>query len=575
MAYIVTGGADLKYDSLSVIPLGGQSELGQVLWVVTYGGEILIVDAGVAYPPEGLPGVDLLLPNTNFLEANADKILALLLTNGHEEHSGGVSYLLNHLKVPRIMAPQFVAAMLTQSLIEREEREKTGQRFPEVDTVEWRYPYQIGNFEVEWIKVNDAIADAAALRIGTPEGDIIYTSSFKLDQTPVDKRLLDVGRLAQVGDQGVLLLISDSAGVENHGYTPSERSVLAGLSKHIASAPSRVIVVIPGTSTHRLQILCDLAKANDRKVVIVGETLVRTALSGALTGNLNYDRSIEASLEDLSKLKDKQILVVATGCEGDPMEVMRELSSGRNEDLSVKEGDTVIYSADIIPGRVRQMSVILDQFLTRGVQVVHGKHEGVHMPKHASREELKLMLSITKPKYFVPAIGEGRHIMHHAQLAMDWGIPQAHAFPLKNGEILEIDNGVANMIGTIEAQAVLFNRDQGERVTTFSVNERRSLSLEGVVTVALAVSNVGELLSGPTIESGAAGFLLSKEWEEMQDELKGAIHELIARARKDAPPIDVAQLRSQIRDSVSKALRAKLQAKPTVQVIIHELTKAI
>lgn len=573
MAHIVTGSADLKYDSLSVIPLGGQSELGQMLWIITYGGEILIVDAGVAYPPEGLPGVDLLLPNTNFLEANAEKILALVLTNGHEEHSGAVYYLLNHLKVPRIMAPQFVSALLTQNFLRREETEKREISYPPIDTIEWRHPYQIGPFEVEWIKVNDAIADAAALRIGTPEGDIIYTSSFKLDQTPVDKRLLDVSRLAQLGDDGVLLLISDSAGVENHGYTPSERSVLAGLNKYISTAPGRVVVVIPGSNTHRLQILCDLAKAYDRKVVIIGETLVRTALAGALTGNLNYDRSIEATLKDLKTLKDKDVLVIATGQEGDAMEVLRELANGRNDDLTVKEGDMVIYSADIVPGRVRQMSVILDQFLSRGVQVAHGKQEGVHISKHASREELKLMFSIVRPKYFIPAIGEGRHIMHHAQLAMDCGIPQNNVFPLKNGEILEIDNGVASLIGTIEAQAVLFNRDQGERVTTFSVNERRSLSLEGVVTVALVISDGGEVLSGPTIESGASGFLLSREWEEMQDELKGVILELISRARKIALPLDVPQLRSQIRDSVSKSLRSRLQAKPTVQVIIHELTK--
>lgn len=573
MAYIVTGGADLKYDSLAVIPLGGQSELGQLLWAFIYGGEILIVDAGVAYPAEDLPGVDLLLPNTNFLEANQDKILALLLTNGHEEHSGAVSYLLHHIRVPRIMAPRFVSALMSQTLLMNGSKNDIEGGVPEIDTIDWRYPYQIGPFEVEWIKVNDAIADAAALRVGTPEGDVIYTSSFKLDQTPVDKRLLDVGRLANAGDSGVLLLISDSAGVENHGYTPSERAATRPLSKNIGNAPGRVIVVVPGTNTHRLQILCDLAKGFGRKVVLIGETLVHTALAGAITGNLTYDRSIEASLDDLKKLKDEQVLVIATGMEGDPMDVLKELAYRRNKDIEVKEGDTVIYSAEIFPGRLRRMAMILDQFLSLGVHVVQGPRQSVHISKHASREELKLMLTLVKPRYFIPAIGEGRHIMHHAQLAVDWGIPSANVFPLKNGEILEIDNGVASMIGSIESQAVLFNRDQGERVTTFSVNERRALSLEGVVSVGLVVNDKAEVVSGPTIEVGASGFMRSQEWDELKDELTGSILEVVSRIRSEGPPFDTAQIRAQVRDTVTKALRARLQAKPTVQVVVHEVVR--
>ncbi|HEY9870587.1 MAG TPA: ribonuclease J, partial [Candidatus Obscuribacterales bacterium] len=288
MAGILTGSAEIRYDRLSLAPLGGQSELGQVLWVVSYGGELLLLDAGAAYPGEDLPGVDLLLPNTNFLEANQERITALLLTNGHEEHSGAVGYLLNHLKIPRIMAPRFVSSLVAQNLMGRSSETI-------IDTIEMRHPYQIGSFELEWVQVNDAIADACALRLSSPEGTVIYTSSFKLDQTPVDNRQLDVARLAQLGDAGVLLLISDSAGVESPGYTPSEKAVSAPLEKHIAEAPGRVIVVLPGTNTHRLQILFDLASKWQRKVVLHGETLIKTAVVAVITGNLVYDRKIEAS----------------------------------------------------------------------------------------------------------------------------------------------------------------------------------------------------------------------------------------------------------------------------------------
>lgn len=577
MAHIVTGGADLKYDSLAVVPLGGQSEHGQVLWALIYGGEILLIDAGAAYPTQDMPGVDLLLPNTNFLEANQDRIVALVLTNAHEEHCGAVSYLLHHLRIPRIMGPRFVAAFLAQCAIGGSPDK--GFECPQVDTIDAGETYQIGPFQVEWIPVNDAIADASALRIGTAEGTIIYTSSFKLDQTPVDKRLADVRRLAQAGDSGVLLLLSDSSGVEMPGYTPSEKVVEPHIHKQISRAPGRVVVVMPGTNTHRLQLLFDIARRTNRKVVVIGEMLIRSTISAAITGNLIYDRSIEASPQGMNALPDKEVLVVATGLEGDPMDVLRELAAGRLKELALKEGDTVIYSAEIYPGRMRLMANILDQLLSLGVHTVQGPSAQVHVSKHASREELKLMLSITNPRYFVPALGEGRHIMTHAQLAQDWGMPPDAVFPLKNGDILQIDNGVAEVNGSIEASAVLFNRDQGERVTAFSVNERRSLSLEGIVSIGLVLDQKGKLISGPSIEAGAAAFLLSPGWLACRDDLIKLVVETVERVANpsdpEAPPYELGLVRSSVREVAIKLLRSRLQSKPTVQVILSELTPAL
>lgn len=563
MAGILTGSAQIRYDRLSLAPLGGQSELGQVLWVVSYGGELLLLDAGAAYPGEDLPGVDLLLPNTNFLEANQERITALILTNGHEEHSGAVGYLLNHLRIPRIMAPRFVSSLVAQNLMGR-----SCQTI--IDTIEVRHPYQIGSFELEWVQVNDAIADACALRLSCPEGTVIYTSSFKLDQTPVDNRQLDVARLAQLGDAGVLLLLSDSAGVESPGYTPSEKAVSGALEKHIAEAPGRVIVVLPGTNTHRLQILFDLASKWQRKVVLYGETLIKTAVVAVITGNLVYDRRIEAGLEDLSLIADRNVLVVATGLEGDPMDILEELAYGKNKDLAVKQGDTVIFSAEPPPGASRQLAAFLDQFLSAGVRTIYGARSGVYVSKHASREELKLMLSIVRPKYFVPALGEGRHIMHHAQLAGEWGMPAENVFPLKNGEILEVGAGGAGVIGEIESQAVLYNRDQGERVTTFSVNERRTLSLEGALMVGCVVDPSFNLVSGPIFEAGASGFLQSDEWRETREELAALIRETVAAYRLSSD--DLSGLRAAIKDLVTKTVRARLQAKPLVHVVVHEVT---
>lgn len=571
MAHIATGSANIMYDSLGVVPLGGQSEFGQMLWVFTYGGEMILVDAGAAYPSEDLPGVDLLLPNTNFLEANQERILALLLTNGHEEHSGAVNYLLRHISVPRIMAPRFVSQLLSQSLLGNDGASPGARVHRLLDTVELRVPYEIGPFEVEWMRVNNAIADACALRINTPEGTVIYTSSFKLDQTPVDKQFMDIHEFANSGDRGVSLLISDSAGVENEGYTPSEASLKGTFIKHLEEATGRVIVVFPGTNTHRLQILFDVAAATNRKVVLLGESLLRTALVAAVSGNLVYDRRIESTIEELPRLKPEQCLVIASGIEDDPLNVLSELASGNNPDFSFTEGDTVIYSASIMPGRLRHMANILDQLLTLGVNFVRDS-SGVHVSKHASREELKLMLSLTKPKYFIPSIGEGRHIMQHAQLAIEWGLEPDDVYPINNGDILEIRNGIASVIGSVESQAVLFNSQQGERVTTFSVHERRALSLEGVLSISLVVNDRQEVLAGPSIVTGAAGFMKTPEWQETHQALKVAIIDAIERytPHDDEEDVTIGALRAAVREVAIKMLRSKMQAKPTIQVVVHK-----
>jgi len=563
-----------KLDSrgLMIFPLGGQSELGQMLWVLCYLGEILLVDAGAAYPAQDLPGVDLLLPNTSFLEANKDKIQALLLTNGHEEHCGALPYILRHLSVPRVMAPRFVSAFFTQHNNSHSKIE-IANNFP-IETVDARQTYKLGHFQIEWVRVNDAIADACALHISTPEGNVLYTSSFKFDQTPVDKRVPDVRRLAQLGDDGILLLISSSAGVESYGYTPSEKSVEAVLESHINNASGRVILVMSGTNTHRLQILFDIAKRTHRRALLIGDILIKTAVAALVTGNLQYDPKVEVHPCDLNTLSDKELLVIATGTEGDPMKILSELARGTNEELSTKEGDTVIVSAAILPGRLRQMANILDQFLSQGVSVVQGEQAKVHVPKHASREELKLMLSVTNPTFFIPAFGEGRHIMHHAQLAIDWGMAPDAVFPLKNGEMLSIDHGIATVIGAVESQAVLVNRDQGERVTTFTVNERKALSIEGIITISVVIDEQGKLLSGPRIDAGAAGFLNSREWEETKEQMKENI--LVAldaflQKQNRSSNLDISQLRSSLREAALKTVRSRLQTKPIIQVFIHHL----
>jgi ribonuclease J len=567
MATQLEGLSELKYDRVSVFPLGGQSEIGQVLWVISHAGEIMLVDAGACYPPTDLPGVDLLLPNTNFLAANQDRITALLLTNGHEEHCGAVAYLLNRVKIPRILAPRFVSSLVSQNLMNYPQLDTL------IDTVNAREQYKIGPFSVEWIQVNDAIADACALRIATAEGVIVYTSSFKLDQTPVDGKLMDINKFSQFGDSGVTLLISDSAGVEARGYSSSEKTVTKGLARQLSAAEGRVFVAMNGTNTHRLQILFDLAKEHGRKVVLYGDALVQTALAAAVTGNLNYDRSIEASLDELPELAPRQVLVVATGSEGDALGIVSELAFHKRSDISLTKGDVFIFSADIFPGQLRRIAVIQDQLLSLGVHAFVSTRDGVHVAHHAGQEELKLMLTMTKPRYFVPAIGEGRHIMHHARLAEETGVAAENIFTIRNGTVLELFNGGVTAVGTVESEAVLFNRNQAESVTRFSVNERRSLSTEGVLNIACVVDSRWNLLQPPAMEGAALGFVRSDEWEGARYDLVRAIEEAILKQReqKNTEGSDINSLRAAVREVATKTIRSKLQSKPTIHVVVHEV----
>jgi len=558
---------------LTVVPLGGQSELGQVLWLISYKGEIIIVDAGAAYPTRESPGVDLLLPNTTFLEANQDRIKALLLTSGNEEYLGAVPYLVKHVTVPKIMAPKFVCCLLEQT------KEDLPADHPlkdiPIENIETKQTYSIGPFKVEWIKVNDSAAQVSALLISAGHNEIVYMTSFKLDQTPTDNEMADIARLAKLGEKGITLLIGSSAGIEKPGYSESESSLYDKLHSRISKARGRVIVLMSGTNTYRLQTLIDIAKTCSRKILLLGDSLIRSAVASTMIGNLVYEPELELSLDDLDKTADKNILVVAAGKEGNPMSALAELGEGIYRDLSTKSSDTIIYSSEIQPGRLRQMAMLLDQFLLADIKIYWGEEQGVHVPRTASQEELKLILSLTKPDYFIPAFGEGRHIMHHAQMATECGMTAESIFPLQNGQMLTIEHGDAAIAGRVEYQAVLVNREHGERITTFTVNERRAMSSEGLITISLIIDSEGKLVSGPQFDCSAASFRYSLQWKEacteMTKNIIEAISNKISDAKKSKDEMDESAIRALVRDTAFKTLRAQLQTKPVLQIIIQRL----
>ncbi len=574
MSISTIGFADLDYNSLYAIPLGGQSEMGLVLWAFIHQGKILLVDAGASYPAHDLPGVDLLLPSTTFLEANQEHILGQVLTNGHEEHMGAIAYLIQHVKLPRVLCPKFVANLIEQEVFDLYGTGHIEKSDTTIEVVDQKKEYRVGPFSLEWIECNNSIADACALRISCQGGTVVYTSGFKLDQTPVDGRMLDIGRLAAIGDEGVMLLISCSANVEEGGYSASEKVVASTMERISSSASGRLLVVMPGTNTHRLQVLFDVAQKTGRKLFLQGETLHKVAVCAAISGHLQYDRAIEGLPAAMHKTADRQVLLLESSKEADPIDVLEAIAYGEHKSVSLKEGDTLVFSSDVVPGEARRMANILDELMANSVHCYFGTRPGVHVSRYGAREELKLMLSVTKPRYFAPAMGESRHLMQHGQLGEFFDLSEEEIFNLSNGDVLELRNGKARLYGHVEAEAVLFNRDQGERVTTASVKERQALSLEGVLTVGLTVGESGKLVSGPNLACGAAGFLLTDDWQEVQKQIAEVVEgtvDRIASERQGDERDSGPYMRSAIRESVVKVLRNRLGAKPTVQILIHQV----
>ena len=557
---------------LAVIPLGGQSELGQVLWVISHKGRMILLDAGASYPNRELPGVHLLLPNTNFLQENQNNIEALLLTNGSEEYMGAVSYLLKHVAIPKIMGPKFIVCLLNQIKINLPVDHPLQN--VEIESVQIRQSYKLGPFTIEWIRVNDFIAQASALYLTTPENQIMYMPSYKLDQTPVNDQLTDIARLAELGEKGISLLIASSAGIERTGYSESELTLFERICSLAKEAKGRVIVLIDGSNTHRLQVLINIAKRCKRKILLLGEQLLHSAVASTMTGDLHYDPELEVSISGFSQLSDDSLLIIATGKEGNPMSVLSQIASAKHEIFNAKQGDTIIYSSEVPPGRLRQMAMFLDQFLLRGVKIYWGEEQGMHVPRSASQEELKLAISLIKPKYFIPAFGEGRHIIHHAKLANECGMSESNIFPLQNGQIFNISKEAGFIEGKIESQAVLVNRDQDERITTFTVNERRAMSLEGLITISIVIDKNYNLIGTPQFGCSAASFRYSIQWKEACSEMTKNITEAYKEKLEKQflqDKTDKVSIRALIRDTAFKTLRSYLQTKPVLQIIVQQL----
>lgn len=547
---------------LRFVPLGGVGEIGKNLAAIWVGDDIVVLDAGVAFPDQDMPGIDLVLPDIQFLVEHQALVRAIFLTHGHEDHIGALPYVLKQLPVP-VYGSRLTMGLVELKLEEHRMTLPAGSRV--VDPGE---PVRVGRIQVEFFRVNHSIPDAMGLILKTPAGTVVHTGDFKFDHTPVDGRVADFERLARIGDEGVTLLLSDSTNAERVGITPSERTVGVTLRRIIKDAPGRVLVASFASHVHRIAQAIEAGVEQGRRVAVVGrsmENVVRKALD---LGYLEIPAAAWLEVEEIARLPAHQVLILTTGSQGEPMSALSRMASQDHRKVEIWPGDTVIIAASPIPGNEKLVARTIDNLYRRGATVVYGIPMGVHVSGHAAQEELKLMLNLVRPRYFVPVHGEYRHLVHHSQLAQAVGLPSDRIFIGENGTVFEFGPDGGRIVGEVPWGRVLVDGVGVGDVGHIVLRDRRQLSQDGVLIVVLGIdANTGELVSGPDVVS--RGFVYVRESEALMEEARQRVREVFNTLGDGAN--EWTTIKSAVREALTKLLFERTRRRPMILPIVMEV----
>ncbi len=548
-------------EPLLLIPLGGLEEIGGLnMMALQYGESILVIDSGLMFPEEDMLGIDFVIPDFSYLVENKEKVKAIIITHGHEDHTGALPFLLRSVQAP------IYATRLTLGLIKEKLKEYKVEA--EMHPVRPRETVSIGPFEVEFIRVTHSIVDGVALGITTPMGRVVHTGDFKLDPTPVDGELMDFHRFAEYGEKNTLLLLSDSTNAEKGGFTFSEKEVRRAFDDIFARAKGRIIISTFASNIHRIQQAIDVAVMFGRKIILCGRSMVSNTQIALDLGYLRLPRETWMKIEDLKDLEDKDVAIITTGSQGEPMSVLSRIAVGEHKQIQIKEGDTVILSAKMIPGNERSIGRIINHLFRRGATVIHEKVSEIHVSGHASKEELKLMMNLVKPKYFVPIHGEYRNLATHANLAVKQGIPKENIFILDNGEVLEINSEGAARAGKVDSGRIFIDGKTGD-VEEMVLRDRMRLAHDGVVIVIIGVEKLtGNIISGPDVIS--RGFIFEDASPELIAEVKDFLSTTVSGLDKEIIA-DSQLLQAKIRSSLKKYLRNSMDRRPMIMPIVMEV----
>lgn len=549
-------------DRLSIAALGGINEIGKNMYFIQYGDDIIVIDCGSKFPDESLLGIDLIVPDITYLLNHKDKVKALIVTHGHEDHIGGIPYLLKQLNIP------LYASRLTIGLIETKLKEHGLLSLTSLQRIDADSRLDFGPVAVTFFRTNHSIPDCLGVVFETPEGNVVHTGDFKFDMTPVNKQYPDIHKMAEIGQKGVTFLLSESTNAERPGFTPSEQLVGAHLEEAFQRASGKIFVATFASNVHRLQQTVHAAVLTGRKLTLLGRSMVNVVAVSKELGYLEIPEGLLIEPAEAAKLPSEQVAVLCTGSQGEPMAALARLASSSNRQMEVHPGDTVLIAAGPIPGNERHLSRVIDNLYLLGAQVIYGARSELHVSGHGSQEELKLMLTLMKPDYFIPIHGEYRMLHHHRLLAESVGVKGDHIFILKNGELVESANGVVSQTGRVPAGQIFVDGLGIGDIGSVVLRDRRQLSEDGILITVVTLSQTdGRLLNDP--DTISRGFVYIRNSDSLMDE----INNLVASTVQGMNKKELAQwsvMKRVLKDTLSKFLYQKTGRRPMILPIIIE-----
>ena len=561
--------SDNPHDAaLSIVPLGGVGEIGLNMTVFEYGDDMMVVDAGLMFPDAEMLGVDIVIPDFSYLIDNKERIRGVVLTHGHEDHIGALPFLLRELNVP------IYGTRLTLGFVKEKLREHDLDAEAQLIVVKPRDVVELGCFRVEFIRVTHSIVDGVGLGITTPAGRVVHTGDFKIDPTPVDGEVMDLRTFAEYGDKGTLVLLSDSTNAGKGGYTFSEKEVRRGLEDIFGRARGRIVVATFASNIHRVQQIVDVAVMHNRKVILNGKSMIANAQIALDLGYLKIPPDTWHKIDALRTMPDEQIVMITTGSQGEPMSALSRMAANEHKHFQIRKGDTIILSSKMIPGNERGITRIINHLFKHGAEVFYEKVSEIHVSGHASKEELKLMLSLIKPKYFIPVHGEYRHLVYHAQLAKKVNIPEENIFILENGEVMEFTENSARRAGVVNVGRVYIDgktsgstADAG--VDTVVLRDRMKLAHDGVVIVILGIEKTsGKVVTGPDIVS--RGFVFEDASQELLAEVKDVVMDTLTLMIPEAKG-DWSLVSARVRSALKKFINKRMERRPMILPVIMEI----
>ena len=548
---------------LKLIPLGGMQEIGKNMMAIEFKDTIIVIDCGLAFPDEEMLGIDLVIPDVSYLIKNKEKVSAIFLTHGHEDHIGALPYVLPQIDVP------VYGTKLTLGLVENKLKEHGLLSTVELITIKPKDKVKIGEFEVEFIKISHSIADAVAIAIHTPVGVIVHTGDFKIDYQPIDGEKMDLHRFAELGKHGVLALLCDSTNVERPGYTRSESTVGGSFIELFRDVKGRIIIATFASNIHRVQQAINASVMFGRKVAVIGRSMVNVLGVATELGYMEIPEGVIIDVDSIDKYPSDKVTIITTGSQGEAMAALSRMAASDHRKVEIMPNDRIIISAAPIPGNEKLVTRVINQLFKKGADVIYESLADIHVSGHACQEELKLMQALVKPKFFIPVHGEYKHLKQHAKLAESMGLDKENIFILDNGSVLELTKDSAKTNGTVTAGKVLVDGLGVGDVGNIVLRDRKHLSQDGLIVIVVTMSKEsGQVIVGPDIIS--RGFVYVRESEDLMDEAKSVVKDALGKC-EEKQITEWSSIKSQVKDSLREFIYAKTKRNPMILPIIMEI----